>query len=114
MGLSPSQGKLTVALRPVFAHIPNAHIIHDDLIIAAKNILEHNQAVLECMIALDKAGLTLNGLKCIFGKREIGFWGMLFGKYGVQPDPAKVEALKYLSNNKEEVISFLIHDAVKL
>ena len=109
MGLSPSQGELTVALRPVFAHIHSAHIIHDDLIIASKNMSEHNQAVLECMIAIAEAGLTLNGPKCVFGKKEIAFWGMMFGEYGVKPDPAKVEALEYLSSptNKEELISFL-------
>lgn len=109
MGLSPSQGELTVALRPVFAHIRDVHIIHDDLIIAAKNHKEHNQAVLECMEAIAKAGLTLNGPKCVFGKKEIGFWGMMFGSYGVKPDSAKVEALEYITppTSKEELISYL-------
>ena len=36
MGLSPAQGKLNAALRPLFVAIPGAHIIHDDLIIATE------------------------------------------------------------------------------
>ena len=34
MGVKPAQGELNNALQPVFAHIPEAHLIHDDLIIA--------------------------------------------------------------------------------
>ena len=29
MGLKPAQGELNIALKPVFAHIPQAHLIHD-------------------------------------------------------------------------------------
>ena len=109
MGLSPSQGELTVALRPVFAHIENVHVIHDDLIVATVTNKEHNKAISECMEAIARAGLTLNPPKCIFGKKEITFWGMIFGADGIKPDPAKVEALEYVTapTTKEEVISFL-------
>lgn len=46
MGLSPSQGELNVALRPIFTNIQGAHLIHDDLIIATQTKAEHDQAVL--------------------------------------------------------------------
>ena len=32
MGIKPAQGELNVALKPLFAHIHEAHLIHDDLI----------------------------------------------------------------------------------
>jgi hypothetical protein len=35
MGVKPAQGELNVALQPLFANIPQAHLIHDDLIVAA-------------------------------------------------------------------------------
>lgn len=109
MGLTPSQGELSVALRPVFADIEGVHVIHDDVIVATKTDNEHEQAIKECMEAIKKAGLTMNAPKCVFGKREISFWGMIFSAEGTKPDPEKIEALKYISppTNKEELISFL-------
>ena len=32
-GLKSSQGELNAAFLPLFSHIPNAHLIHDDLIL---------------------------------------------------------------------------------
>ena len=42
MRVKPAPGELTTALRPLFTHIPHAHLIYDNLIIAAPNIYEHN------------------------------------------------------------------------
>ena len=36
MGMKPAQRELNIALKPVFAHISQAHFIHDDLIVTAK------------------------------------------------------------------------------
>ena len=41
MGLKPSQGELNVALKPIFARINNVHLIHDNVIIATKNMSHH-------------------------------------------------------------------------
>ena len=77
IGLKPAQGELNVALQPTSAHIPEAHQIHDDLIVAAENHQKHDQAIQLVMEAIDRSGLTLNPLKCQFGKPEIKFWGMV-------------------------------------
>jgi hypothetical protein len=76
MGVKPAQGELNVALQPLFANIPQAHLIHDDLIVAAKNDVEHNKAIEEVMKAIFSAGITLNPNKCTFGASEIEFWGL--------------------------------------
>ncbi|CAB3989036.1 Hypothetical predicted protein [Paramuricea clavata] len=101
MGLQPSQGELNAGLLPVLAHIPNAHLIHDDLIV--------DRSVDLCMQAISDAGITLNAKKCQFGRKKISFWGMIYGEDGVKPDPSKVEALVHLTapTSKEELISFL-------
>ena len=41
MGLKPSQGELNAALQPLFAHVPEVHVIHDDLVIATVTEEEH-------------------------------------------------------------------------
>jgi len=102
MGLKPA---LNVALKPLFAHIPQAHLIHDDLIVAAKSQDEHDSAIQQVMQAIEDAGLTLNPDKCHFGEQEIDFWGLIVGRDGVKPNPA----LEHIHppNNKEELVSFL-------
>lgn len=109
MGLKPSQGELNAALGPVFAHIKDAHLIHDDLIVATETNDEHRQAIEEVMEAIKNAGLTLNPQKCHFGRKSISFWGMIYEAEGIRPDPAKVEALEYVTSpkNKSELVSFL-------
>ena len=61
------------------------------------------------MKAISEAGLTLNPSKCFFGRNEISFWGMIYGADGVKPDPAKVEALDYITppTRREDLVSFL-------
>ena len=109
MGIKPAQGELNAALTPLFRHIPDAHLIHDDLIIASKDITSHIQALDEVHAAIQESGLTLNPDKCEYGKKELKFWGILVNKEGVQPDPEKVEALEELEppQNKDELLSFL-------
>ena len=109
MGVAPAQGELNTALKPLFAHIEDAHLIHDDLIIGSENILEHNEALRQVMEAIKNAGITLNPDKCKFGVDSIKFWGLIISAEGIQPDPEKVEALKHMSHpqNKEELVSFI-------
>ena len=109
MGMKPAQGELNAALRPIFAGIEGAHLIHDDLILATDNEINHIILVDKVMQAIAKAGLTLNPSKCTFGCSEISFWGMIYGADGVRPDPAKVEALDHITapTSKSELISFL-------
>ena len=53
MGVKP-------ALKPLFSHIPNVYLIHDDLIIATKSIEEHLEAIREVIEIMKSKILTLN------------------------------------------------------
>ena len=109
MGLKPAQGELNAAMQPLFAHMPEVHVIHDDIIIATTADESHERVLKEVMKILSDAGLTLNSSKCVFGTNEIRFWGLIFSADGVRPDPEKVDALNHLTapKNKDELISFL-------
>lgn len=109
MGIKPAQGELNTALQPLFAHIKNAHLIHDDLVIATVTEEDHIETVQQVMEVVKEAGLTLNPEKCCFAQKEINFWGMIYGSYGVRPDPEKLEALEHITppSHREELISFL-------
>ena len=108
-GSQASSGELNAALQPLFAALPQVHIIHDDLIIATLTEAEHAGVVRDTIEILSRCGLTLNPKKCVFGKKQIKFWGLVVSSDGVLPDPEKVEALDDLSSprNKEELVSFL-------
>ena len=46
LGFNPFQQELNAALLPVFARIPNTHLIHDDLIVAAPTDEDHDRGAL--------------------------------------------------------------------
>ena len=109
MEVKPAQGELNATWKPIFIHIPNIHLIHDDLIIAAKTFKEHKLALEQVMKAIDQANLTLDPKKCSFAKTGIAFWGMIFSSSRVRPDFEKIEALENLPlpKNKSELKSFI-------
>ena len=82
MGVKPAQGELNMALQPLFANIPQAHLIHDDLIVATTTNAEHNQAIEAVMNVISSAGITLNPDKCTFGVPEIEFWSLRISNVG--------------------------------
>ena len=94
MGVKPAQAELNAALKPIFSHIPNVYLIHDDLIIATKSTEEHLEAIGEVMEVVKSKSLTLNPNKCTFGLKAMTFCGMLFSSEGVKPDPEKIKTLK--------------------
>ena len=107
MGIKTAQGELNAALRPLLQDIPDAHHIHDDIIIASNNMKEHIQALNQVFEAIRSSGLKMNASKCEFAEDTIKFWGMIIGEHGVKPDPEKVQALEGLEppKNKEELSS---------
>ena len=109
MGIKPAQGGLNVALNPLFMSIENAHLIHDDLILATKTVSEHIQTICRVMEVVSEVGLTLNPEKCSFANKEINFWGMIFSTDGMRPDPAKADVLHFITapTNKDDLPCFL-------
>ena len=108
-GCSPSSGELSKALAPLFLSLPQVHMIHDDLIVATKSKHEHDIVLDKVLQIIEDSGMTLNLSKCLFGKDEIPFWGLIVSKDGLKPDPKKVESLKLASppTSKSELSSFL-------
>ena len=55
------------------------------------------------------AGLILNPGKGSFANKEINFWGMICSADRMRPDPAKVDALDFITapTNKDDLLSFL-------
>ena len=109
MGSKPASGELTKALLPIFQTYPEAHVIHDDVIIGTESLDHHHQVIDSILATIQRSGLTLNAEKCSFAKESIPFWGVIISKDGIKPDPSKVDALQHAGkpDNKDDVISFL-------
>ena len=101
MGSSPATGELNKALRPLFAHLKDTFVIHDDLIVAGKSKQEHDQSLEEVCKIIEGSGMTLNFDKFIFGKTEIPWWGLMISNKGISSNPKKVPSIKNTTSKKK-------------
>jgi hypothetical protein len=89
--------------------IPGSMNISDDIIVYGKNQADHDASLTKVFQKLSDSNLTLNKSKCEFNKSSISFFGLVFSKDGVSPDPDKIKAIHDMSPPKSvsEVRSFL-------
>ena len=98
-GISSASEIFQEHIRKVISHIAPTKNISDDIIIYGKGEnaqAMHDRAIAETLDALHTNGLTLNLDKCKVNMTSIEYYGMIFSKTGVSPDPNKVQALKEL------------------
>ena len=62
----------------------------DDVLVFGATKEEHDARLTQVLTRLRKSGLTLNQLKCVFGKKAICFFGQLVDESRARPDPDKV------------------------
>jgi hypothetical protein len=65
----------------------------DDILVYGRTWKEHLARLDRVLMALLKAGLTLNHKKCCFGARRVKFLGHMVDARGISPNPEKVEAV---------------------
>ena len=89
------------AIQTVISDIKkNAQNVSDDIIILGRSQEEHAQALTKTLERLHESGLTINAKKCEFNKEKISFFGHVFSKEGISPDPEKVKALQEAKKKK--------------
>ena len=83
--------------------------ISDDILVYGNCKTSHDENLKAVLTRLEEKGLTLNYNKCEFNNDKISFYGHIFSKDGLSPDPAKISAIKNCSapNNINEVRSLL-------
>ncbi|KAI5718631.1 hypothetical protein M8J77_024284 [Diaphorina citri] len=108
-GTNSAAEKFHDEIRQVLVNIPGALNVSDDIIVFGKNQDEHDKALHNTLQRLQEHGLTLNSNKCKFNLKEVKFYGYLFSKDGIKPDPAKVDGFCELDTpkNVSEVRSLL-------
>lgn len=96
-------------MRSVIQTVAGAWNISDDILIFGKTQEEHDKALEDTPKTLNDNGLKLNRSKCEFNRDHITFFGLVFNKSGISPDPAKVSAVRDAQkpSNVRELRSFL-------
>ena len=66
----------------------------DDVIVFGRNLQEHRQRLDTVLGAIKGAGLRLKTNKCSFGETSLKMLGHIVDKDGINPDPAKIQAVE--------------------
>ena len=108
MGTSPASSEIQKKIRKIIQSCPSAIHIKDDIIVYGVG-KGHDRSLEKVLSVLQDNGLTLRPDKCELGKPEIIWFGNVFSKYGMSPDPEKCAVVNQWSAPKStaEVKSFL-------
>ena len=96
-------------LDAIFIGMEGVTGIADDMIIAGKDEMEHDRNFLAFMEKCRENNLTLNSEKIQFKQTQVSFYGHIWSKHSISPDPKKIQALKHMEfpPDKETMRSFL-------
>ena len=73
--------------------LPGVRNIADDIIVFGATRAEHDANLDGCLRRLENKGLRLNRDKCVFLSNTLEFFGQIFSKDGIRPDPKRVTDL---------------------
>lgn len=90
-GISSAAEIFQNVIRETLEGIDGAMNISDDILVSGKTHEEHDQNLRAVFQRLREKGLTLNKSKCEYSKDRLEFFGYVFSKDGISPDPKKVE-----------------------
>ena len=96
-------------IRQLLCDIDGALNMSDDILIYGRTQEDHDRALHAVLIRLRDNNLTVNKDKCEFSADTLEFFGHVFSKAGISPDPKKVAAIVEMTapTNASEVRSLL-------
>ena len=108
MGTAPASSECHERIRIILEGLEGVTQIKDDLVVHGKG-QAHDKRLEKVLKRLMEYGLTLRKEKCQFGVEEVTWFGMIFSKQGMSPDPEKVQIIRDwpVPEDKAAVKSFL-------
>jgi hypothetical protein len=108
MGVHTASSECQEKTRLLLDGLEGVQQIQDDVVVHGAG-QQHDQRLKAVLERLQSTGLTLRKEKCHFGVPEILWFGNVFSRQGMSPDPEKVKMIKEWSSpqDKSEVKSFL-------
>ena len=96
-GLVMSQDVFQQRMDQILENCPGTLGIADDIAVYGKTKDEHDKHLRNVMKVAAKFGLMFNSEKCHINVNQIKFFGMLYDREGVHPDPQKVSDIKKIA-----------------
>ena len=93
----------------ILEDLPGVVGITDDVCVHGKDEEEHDRNLKALMDRAKETGLVFNSDKCTIRQPEISFFGNIYSKDGIRPDPAKVHDIQNMPvpQDKEDLQRFL-------
>ena len=93
MGTPSASGECHNAIAYILHGLKGVIQIKDDIMVHGKG-QEHDDNLRALLKRLHEYGIRLRKLKCNFGQQSIMWFGHIFSKQGMSPDPEKVKHIK--------------------
>ena len=77
----------------VLEGIPHVFVYMDDVLVASRNHVEHQEDLGRVLQCLEEHGLVLNKEKCTFRASQVDYLGYVVDATDVQPIPARLAAI---------------------
>ena len=108
-GVNAASEIIQAAVAEILSGLSGVKNMSDDIIVYGNTTEDHNANLNAVLERLESHGVKLNQDKCQFACQEVKFYGHIFSKKGLSPDPKKVEALVNAEppKNAKEVKSLL-------
>ena len=108
-GLRVSQDIFQARMDEILEDLPGVVGITDDVCVHGKDEEEHDRNLKLLMDRAKETGLVFNSDKCTIRQPEISFFGNIYSKDGIRPDPAKVHDIQNMPvpQDKEDLQRFL-------
>ena len=109
MGTVVAQDIFQSKLDAIFIGMVGVTGIADDMVIAGRDEMEHDRNFLAFIEKCMENNLTLNLEEIQFKQTQVSFYGHIWSKQRISPDPKKTQAMKHMEfpPDKETMISFL-------
>ena len=104
-----SQDTFQARMDEILEDLPGVVGITDDVCVHGKDEVEHDRNLKALMDRAKETGLVFNSDKCTIRQPEISFFGNIYPKDGIRPDPAKVHDIQNMPvpQDKEDLQRFL-------
>ncbi|XP_068240343.1 uncharacterized protein [Palaemon carinicauda] len=108
-GLNVSLNLFQRVMDKILQGLPGVVSIADDIIVYASTPAEHSERLSTLFNRARERGLLFNPAKYAISVSEVQFFGNIYSKSGVRPDPVKVQAIAQLKapTSISEIQSFL-------
>lgn len=97
-GITPAPEYFQRRMSEILAGLPGVVNLKDDILIFGNSKEQHDARLSKVLARLAQSNVTLNKAKCVFGARSMSFLGHLLSEEGIQPDTAKLRAIKELKS----------------